>query len=208
MLGYPYSKPADSSVYDIPGDWFALRVNATAEQRTVTALEGKGFEAYLPQYCEYRNWGHRLRKVQRALFPGYVFARFCSTLRLPILTIPTVSYILGTSAGPTPVDPDEFAAVRRIAECGAMAEPFPFLSHGDFVSIEGGPLRGLTGRLVSLGKDLRVVVSISLLQRSIAVTIDRRWVRPASEGNATIAVRRSARFSSVTGGSSNTIKAS
>jgi len=180
----------NSSWQDIPRDWFALRVNTTAEQRTVSALEGKGFEAYLPQYCEYRNWGQRLRKIQRALFPGYVFARFCPIHRLPILTIPTVAYIVGTSAGPTPVDPDELAAVRRLAECGAMAEPYPFLAKGDLISIEDGPLRGVTGRLASVGKGLRVVVSISLLQRSIAVAIDRRWVRPASERNGMIAVQQ------------------
>ena len=173
--------PAVNKHADI-ADWYAVRVNAHTEHRAASALVGKGFESYLPQFCQYRYWGQRVRKVQRALFPGYVFACFNPNDRLPILTIPGVAYIVGTSQGPTPVDVAELAAVRRIAESDALAEPYPFLTKGDWVALADGPLRGLRGRLVSIGPDFRVVVSISLLQRSIAVTVDRRWLRPAAEG--------------------------
>ena len=78
-------------------------------------------------------------------------------------------------------DQDELAAIRRIAESSALAEPCPYLSEGSIVSLEDGPLRGLRGRLVSSGLDSRVVVSITLLQRSVAVMVDRRWVRPIGE---------------------------
>lgn len=162
-------------------NWFAIRVNANCERRVTEALEGKGFESFLPQCWEYRNWGKRTRKVERALFPGYVFGRFVPRQRLPILTIPGVTYIVGTSAGPLAVDPDELAAIRRIAESNALAEPWPYLAVGSIVSLEDGPLRGLRGRLVSAGHDVRVVVSITLLQRSVSVIVDRRWVRPIGE---------------------------
>jgi transcriptional antiterminator NusG len=161
--------------------WFAIRVNAKCEQRVSDALEGKGFESYYPRYWQHRNWGQRLRKVERALFPGYVFGRFFAQNRLPILTIPGVTYIVGTSAGPAEVDLDELATVRRITESSALAEPCPYLPAGSIVSLEDGPLRGLRGRLVSSDRDLRVVVSISLLQRSVSVLVDRRWVRPIGE---------------------------
>lgn len=177
-----YSPPPAAGNQPDMSDWYAVRVNANSEHRTANALKGKGFDSYLPQFCQYRCWGKRVRKVQRALFPGYVFACFNPNDRLPILTIPGVAYIVGTSQGPLPVDVAELAAVRKIAESDALAEPYPFLTVGDWVALADGPLRGLRGRLVSLGPDLRVVVSISLLQRSIAVAVDRRWLRPAGEG--------------------------
>jgi transcriptional antiterminator NusG len=161
--------------------WFAIRVNAKCERKVNDSLEGKGFESYFPRYWQHRNWGQRERKVERALFPGYVFGRFVPHNRLPILTIPGVAYIVGTSAGPAPVDMDELAAVRRITESSAMAEPYPYLEEGSIVSLDGGPLRGLRGRLVSDDRDLRVIVSITLLQRSVSVLVDRRWVRPIGE---------------------------
>lgn len=180
-------------VFGRPGaeDWFALRVSTNSEVRTLRALEGKGVESYLPQVRQYRYWGRRTRQVERALFPGYVFARFHPANRLPILTISTVAYIIGTSDGPTPVDCHELDSVRRAAESDSMVEPYPLLAEGDLVSIEDGPLRGLMGRLVSIGPDLRLVVSISLLQRSISVAIDRRWVRPTAEGGVGLPRNRS-----------------
>ena len=161
--------------------WYALRVRPNSERRTVAALEAKGFEAIVPLCWRYRTWANRLRKVQRAMIPGYVFVRFEAQLRMPILTVPGVCYIVGTRSGPVPVDPDELVVIRRIADSPAMSEPWPFLSVGQTVSLEGGPLRGIYGRLISQGKNLKVIVSISLLQRSVAVEVDRCWVRPSSE---------------------------
>ena len=162
-------------------DWFAVRVNSNCERRTVTALTGKGYESFVPLCWQYRNWSNRIRKVERAMIPGYVFSRFNPEDRLPILTIPGVTYIVGTSAGPLPVDPDELAALRRIAESSALAEPWPFLSAGQVVKLASGPLRGLCGRLVSTSRDTKVVVSVTLLQRSVAVEVERSWIRPADE---------------------------
>jgi len=177
-IGGSYSARYSGSEMD---DWFAIRVNANCERRVTDALEGKGFESFFPQCWQYRNWGKRVRKVERALFPGYVFGRFVPHERLPILTIPGVTYIVGTSAGPMPIDQDELAAIRRIAESSALAEPCPYLAQGSIVSLDEGPLRGLRGRLVSSDHDLRVVVSITLLQRSVSVMVDRRWVHPIGE---------------------------
>lgn len=176
---------------DCPDPWFAVRVNANCERRTVAALTGKGFESFVPLCWQYRNWSNRTRKVERALMPGYVFSRFDPDFRLPILTIPGVAYIVGTSSGPVPVDPDELQAIRKVAESSAIAEPWPFLSAGQFVTLDNGPLRGLCGRLVSTGKDMKVVVSVTLLQRSVAVEVDRAWVRPASQQDLTQAAAAS-----------------
>jgi transcription antitermination factor NusG len=93
-----------------------------------------------------------------------------------------VVYVVGTRSGPLPVDPEELATVRRIADLAAVAEPWPFLAEGQPVTLEHGPLRGITGVLVSIKTGWKVVVSVTLLQRSVAVEVDRAWVRPEGTG--------------------------
>jgi transcription antitermination factor NusG len=117
----------------------------------------------------------------RALIPGYVFARFDPNKRLPILTVPGVAYVIGTRSGPAPVDIEELEAIRRIADSSSAAEPWPYVAVGQTVMLEDGPLRGLRGKLVSVSSHLKVIVSITLLQRSVSVEVDRRWVRRSDE---------------------------
>jgi len=158
--------------------WYAIRVRANRERTTAASLEGKGLPSFLPVCRERRNWANRIRIVERPLFPGYVFGRFDAEKRLPILTIPGVLHVVGTQAGPIPVDPDEIAALQRIAASPLFAEAWPFLSVGEDVLIDAGPLRGVRGKLAAFKSDLKLIVSVTLLQRSVAVTVERNWVRP------------------------------
>jgi len=59
---------------------------------------------------------------------------------------------------------------------------WPFLKSGQRVSIEEGPLRSLEGVLITTKGSDQLILSISLLQRSVAVAVDRRWVRPMKNG--------------------------
>jgi transcription antitermination factor NusG len=158
--------------------WYAIRVRSNRERCTAASLEGKGLPWFLPLCRERRNWANRIRIVERPLIPGYVFGRFDPDKRLPILTIPGVVHVVGTEAGPLPIDPDEMAALQRIASSPVFAEYWPFLSIGQNVVIDAGPLCGLKGKLVSCKSDWRLVVSVTLLQRSVAVVVEREWVRP------------------------------
>ena len=156
--------------------WYAVRVRSNFERRTCIALRFGGFEEYLPVY-EWR-WRARTRTrvTQRPLFPGYVFCRFDINYRRAILLIPGVLHILGQGRVPTPVDPAELAAVRTIAESGLPVEPCPFVGKLEPVCIVNGPLRGLEGVVIEVKKRSRLVVSISLLQRSVCAEVEQDWV--------------------------------
>ena len=69
-----------------------------------------------------------------------------------------------------------------VLRSGLVAQPWPFLAVGSRVYIERGPLAGVDGIITNTDKLYRLVVSISLLQRSVAVEIDREWVRPIASG--------------------------
>ena len=161
-------------------EWYAVRVRSNCEAAVNGALTNKAYEAFLPTYRTRRRWSDRMKDVEAPLFRGYTFCRFDASRRLPILTTPGVVAIVGSAAGPIPIDKQEIANVRSLATSGVVMGPWPFLREGQFVSVERGPLAGVEGIIVSLKGQFRLVVSISLLQRSVAVEIDRTWVRPIS----------------------------
>jgi transcription antitermination factor NusG len=144
-------------------------------------LRGKGYEEFLPLYRSSRRWSDRVKQLDMPLFPGYMFCRFDPHDRLvPVLTTPGVIGILGAGKVPIPVDEEEIEAVRSIINSGLAAQPWPFLAVGSRIYIEDGPLSGLEGIITNADTVDRLVVSVSLLQRSVAVQIDRDWARPVS----------------------------
>jgi transcription antitermination factor NusG len=99
---------------------------------------------------------------------------------LPILTIPGVLHFVGIGNTPAAIGDDEIAAVEVAVRSGLRIQPWPFLKVGQYVLLEDGPLAGLEGIFVADSKQDRIVVSVTLLQRSIAVAIERQWVRPVN----------------------------
>jgi transcription antitermination factor NusG len=158
--------------------WFALRVKSRFEKKTALHLEGLGLEPFNPLYRSRRRWSDRTKEVDLPLFPGYVFCRFDPNDRLPVLQTPGVVSIVGFGGRPAPVDEEEIAAIQAIVRSGAPALPWPFLREGQRVRLVRGALRGLQGILLDVKSDCRLVVSVTLLQRSVAVEIDRGDVEP------------------------------
>lgn len=158
--------------------WFGVRVRSNCETVVAAALRGKGLEEFVPMYSARRRWSDRIRTVRLPLFPGYVFARFNPAARLPVLSTPGVVNILGFGANPVPIEEGEIASIQSLLRSGFAAEPWPFLRVGQRVRLLGGPLQGVEGVVVDLKQGCRLIISISLLQRSIGVEIERDWVRP------------------------------
>ena len=157
--------------------WFAVAVVPRKEKAVAQALRAKGFEDFLPLYAVRRKWSDRIQEVELPLFPGYVFSRFDSRRRLPVLTTPAVRSILGPPNFPEPIPDAEIGALRTVCQSGIHAVPCPYLAVGSKVHIEDGPLSGIDGILVE-AKQTRLILSVSLLQRSVALEVDRAWIAP------------------------------
>jgi transcription antitermination factor NusG len=158
--------------------WFALNVKYRHEKAVAAALRGKGYVEFLPTCRSQHRSGRRLRDVDLPLFPTYVFCQFDPLHRLPILKTAGVFSIVGTGKALHPVDEEELDAIRAMLKSGLFVEACPYLKIGDLAYVEEGPLKGRTGILQREKNQDRLVVSIHLLQRSVAVEIDRRWLRP------------------------------
>ena len=178
--------------------WYAVQIQARLGSIASATLRGKGYEEFLPLYRARRRWSDRTKQLELPLFPGYLFCRFDVSDRLmPILTTPGVIAIVGAGKTPVPVDDEEIEAIRAILRSGLAAQPWPFLRVGSKVYIEGGPLEGLEGIITNTDKVYRLIVSVNLLQRSVAVEIDREWARPIAQGMGPRAVTLSERTRSL-----------
>jgi transcription antitermination factor NusG len=158
--------------------WYALQVRPRFEKAIASTLLSKGYEGFLPLYRHRSRWSDRMKEVQLPLFTGYLFCRLDLNRRLPVLITPGVMHIVGIGKIPHPVDEFEIAALQSIVVSGLQAEPRSYLSIGERVRIELGPLAGTEGILTSLKGSSRLVVSVNLLQRSVSVEIDESWVVP------------------------------
>ena len=168
-----------------PHPWYALRVRSNFESLVSLSLRGKGYDEFLPVYRSSHRWSDRVKEIDLPLFPGYLFCRFDVHDRLlPILTTPGVIAIVGAGRTPIPVSQEEIAAVETIVRSGLPAQPWPCLTVGSRVVIERGPLAGVEGIALNVDKKYRLVVSVPLLQRSVAVEIEREWARPIPNGPA------------------------
>jgi transcription antitermination factor NusG len=158
--------------------WYALYVRSRHEKVVEETLKGKGYSAFSPFYRSLRKRSDRTKEVDLPLFPGYVFCQFDAFHRLPILTTSSVVKIIGSANAPTPIDDSEINSIQAIAKSDRAVQPWPFLREGQRVRIEVGPLRGAEGTLLQMKNKFRLVASISLLQRSVAVEVDRNSVVP------------------------------
>jgi transcription antitermination factor NusG len=157
--------------------WFAVQVKARQEARLAEALRQKGYELFLPVRCGEERTSAR----RRPLFPGYVFCRLDPKYRLPVLTTPGVIGFAGTGRLPVPIPEDEIERIRIMVASGLAREAIPLVSAGERIRVIEGALRGLEGILVREKNQWRVVVSISLLQRSVVADVHREWVEPAAQ---------------------------
>jgi len=153
--------------------WFALTAKPRHEKAVAENLRSKGLESFVPLYRARRQGTDRVEPVDLPLFPGYVFCRFSHTGRLPVLSTPGVTSVVGISNVPTPVSDGEIERIQAIQASGLPAQPWPYVRVGQKARIERGSLAGLEGVLIRERDSLRVVVSVELLRRAVAVEIDR-----------------------------------
>jgi transcription antitermination factor NusG len=152
--------------------WYAAQTCANHEKRVLEQLEHRAVEAYLPRYASVRRWKDRRVRLELPLFPGYVFVHLALTDRLCVLQTPSVVRLVGFGGQPTPLPDPEIETLRHRLAPGMRIEPYPYLKVGQRVRVRTGSLQGLEGILVRKKNITRLVVSLDLIMRSVAVEID------------------------------------
>ncbi|HLZ92196.1 MAG TPA: UpxY family transcription antiterminator [Candidatus Acidoferrum sp.] len=152
--------------------WYAAYTCANHEKQVAAQLEVRAVEHFLPVYSSVRRWKDRRVTLDLPLFPGYVFIRLALSERMRVLEVPGVVRLVGFSGRPATLPDEEMEILRTGLGRRLGAEPHPFLTVGRRVRITGGPFAGLEGVLKRKKSALRVVVSLELIQRSVAVDVD------------------------------------
>jgi transcription antitermination factor NusG len=152
--------------------WYAVYTCANHERSVSDQLVSRGVEHFLPQYESVRRWKDRKMRLRLPLFPGYVFVYLALQNRLRVLQVPGVVRLVGFDGHPVAVPQEEVARVRQFLNEGFQVEPHRYLQAGRRVRVKTGPLAGIEGIFVRARKKCRIVVSMDLIMRSIAVEVD------------------------------------
>jgi transcription antitermination factor NusG len=159
-------------------NWVAIQVRQRFEKQVATAFISKRIETFIPLYSSRRQWSDRVKDLEVPLFAGYVFCRLDLQYRMPALTVPGVIQFVGIGKTPVPIETSEISALQSVVKSGAAFMPWPFLQIGQRIRVERGSLRDLEGILIQTKGSHRLVLSVSLLERSVAVELDRDCVTP------------------------------
>ena len=157
--------------------WYALWTRSRHEQVVREQLEQKQVEAFLPTVTKWSRWKDRKKKIDWPLFPGYCFARFNPSDRLPILKCSGVVSIISFEGEPAPIPEHEIDCIRQLVESDLAYDPCPLIREGMMVGVTHGPLRGVVGRLVRKGTHARLILSVDLIGQAVSVEVDAADVR-------------------------------
>jgi transcription antitermination factor NusG len=158
--------------------WYAVYTRSRHEKCVSRLLEAMSLTTFLPAYESVHRWNDRSAVVCQPIFPGYVFVRICLSDRMQVLSVPGVVNLVGVQGQPCPIPDEEMNSLRVCLERRIRMEPHPYLVVGRRVRIKRGPLAEMEGILVRKKGQFRLVLSVSLITRSVAVEVDAHDVAP------------------------------
>lgn len=158
--------------------WFAVYTASNHEKRVEQHLRVRDIETFLPLYKVTRRWKNRTSvKLELPLFADYVFVRIARTESSQVLAVPSVRFIVGDGRKALPL-PDEEIETLRSGLHLRQADPYPYVKVGNRARIRSGPLAGLEGIVVRKDNQLRVVLNIDLIRRSVVVHVNADELEP------------------------------
>jgi transcription antitermination factor NusG len=156
--------------------WYAIQVKFNHEMWVASVLQSKGYETFVPVYKSKRLWADRLKVLDRPLFPSYAFCRFDPEIKYTIVSTPNVTRIVGFGKNPVPVDTAEIDSLKIAMISGHSCVPHPVLEIGQKVRVVDGPLTGVKGIMLAEARKKRIVISVALVQKAVAVEVDANSV--------------------------------
>jgi transcriptional antiterminator NusG len=169
--------------------WEVAHLRSRQEKSVARLLLDGQKPFYLPQIKHTEKRSGRTFVSHLPLFPGYIFLRRVDGLRQTLWRTSAVAAMIEV--------PDQaqltadLLQIRQLQTSGAVLTPLAELMPGDAVLVEEGVFSGYTGVVVEERGSLRLVVSVAILKRSVAVEFPRELLgqlkrvkpRPGSRSN-------------------------
>jgi transcription antitermination factor NusG len=156
--------------------WFALQTRPKNERKVERLLQQKGYDCFTPIYRSKRKWSDRIVEIDFPLFPGYIFCRFNSSALGKAISTRGVMRVVGFGGTPAEVAREEIESLQLLARTSFLREPWKYLPNGTLVLVETGPLAGIRGIINTDENKKQLVISVTLLQRSVAIQLDEDTV--------------------------------
>lgn len=158
--------------------WFAVFTTPRHEKRVEEHFRVRRIESFLPLLRSQRQWKDGSRKIiDLPLFSSYIFVRIDSGERVPVLEVPGVISIVGSTRQPLAV-PDSYIGFLREGLKHGKIEPHPYVTEGSKVRILCGVLAGVEGVLLRKKNNLRVVVTLEMIMKSVTVEVGIEDIEP------------------------------
>jgi len=92
--------------------------------------------------------------------------------KLKVLEVPGVVRFVSFNGKPATLPPEEIEELKNRLSGSARIAPHPYLRAGRKVRVRSGPFEGLEGILLRRKDGCRLIFSVDLIQRSLAVELD------------------------------------
>jgi transcription antitermination factor NusG len=158
--------------------WYAIQTRSRHEKVVRDQLAAKSITHLLPLWRKRSVWKDRIKYIDVPLFGGYLFSYFALQDRIPVLETVGVVRIVGINGRPMPIPDEQITAVRTMMQHRLPCSPYPYLVEGMRVRIKSGLLAGAEGILLAKKQRHRLVISVDLIQQSVAVDVDSAEVEP------------------------------
>ena len=167
------------SLFDLEQPWVVAYLRSRQEKSFARYILHYEIPFYLPQIVKTAKRSGRTFTSHLPLFSGYVFMRANDAEVSQALRSHLVVNFL------TPPDQasfeDEIRQIWTLQQSNRKLIPHPYIAPGDMVVITEGVFAGCRGVVVREKNAERLVVSVSFIRQSVAVEVDREYVRPEGE---------------------------
>lgn len=160
---------------DLPR-WYAVYTWARHEKVVARHFEERGIAHFLPLYVSMHRWNKRMARVSLPLFPGYIFVQTLWQDRYQPLEVPGVVHFIGAAKSPTEIPGPEVEILRNAMLHARRVQPHPYLAPGNRVRVASGPMAGVTGVIERTTSGCRIIISVDMIMRSVAVELDSAMV--------------------------------
>ncbi|MBW3469388.1 UpxY family transcription antiterminator [Arthrospiribacter ruber] len=158
--------------------WHVMYTTSRAEKKVAQRLREKGLEVFLPMVEELRQWSDRKKKVQKALFNGYLFVKIARPNLWEALQVPGAVKFVHFAGEHATVRQEEIDTIQRILETGVAVETDNSeIEKGEIVKILGGPLEGMEGECVNKGNKDYFIIRVPGIHQNVMVNIPRKFLQ-------------------------------